>query len=230
MPTVEEARALVARLGPAVDLLQDRPRAGDGGGLELARELAGQGARVFLDMKLLDIENTVERVVAQCRREPAPRSSPCTPRTARRCARRSPARPAPVSRCSASPCSPTSMPPIIREQGIDASPADLVARRAALAREAGCDGVVASGQEAARVRAIVGPRMAIVTPGHPAAPAARPATRRAWPRPSRRSRPAPTTSWSDARSARRTIPAAAAEVFTHQIEQGLAKRTDPQPG
>ena len=53
----------------------------------------------------------------------------------------------------------------IREQGIDASPADLVARRAALARDAGCDGVVASGLEAARVRAVVGPRMAIVTPG-----------------------------------------------------------------
>ena len=53
----------------------------------------------------------------------------------------------------------------LREQGIDASPADLVARRATLARDAGCDGVVASGHEAARVRAIVGPHLAIVTPG-----------------------------------------------------------------
>src|SRR5204862_3611430 len=52
-----------------------------------------------------------------------------------------------------------------REQGIDASPEDLVARRATLARDNGCDGVVASGLEAARVRAIVGPRMTIVTPG-----------------------------------------------------------------
>ena len=31
------------------------------GGLDLARELSGAGKRVFLDMKLLDIENTVER-------------------------------------------------------------------------------------------------------------------------------------------------------------------------
>ncbi len=53
----------------------------------------------------------------------------------------------------------------LAQQGIGASPADLVARRARLARDAGCDGVVASGQEAARVRAVVGPDMAIVTPG-----------------------------------------------------------------
>jgi len=42
---------------------------------------------------------------------------------------------------------------------------DLVTHRAKLARAAGCDGVVASGLEAALVRDAVGPGIAIVTPG-----------------------------------------------------------------
>jgi orotidine-5'-phosphate decarboxylase len=54
----------------------------------------------------------------------------------------------------------------LREQGIDGrSPADLVVHRARLAKAAGFDGVIASGQEAAHVRAAVGPDFLIVTPG-----------------------------------------------------------------
>jgi orotidine-5'-phosphate decarboxylase len=53
----------------------------------------------------------------------------------------------------------------LRQQGIGDPPHALVARRAALAREVGLDGVVSSGQEAERVRAIVGPDLTIVTPG-----------------------------------------------------------------
>ena len=96
LPTVEDARALVARLGPAVTFYKIGLELVMSGGLDLARELAGSGKRVFLDMKLLDIENTVERADAQRRREPARPSSPCTRTTPRRCAPRSPAGPAPA--------------------------------------------------------------------------------------------------------------------------------------
>ena len=52
------------------------------------------------------------------------------------------------------------------EQGINgATPATLVVRRALMAKAAGFDGVIASGQEAAAVRAAVGPGFLIVTPG-----------------------------------------------------------------
>ena len=43
--------------------------------------------------------------------------------------------------------------------------AELVARRAAQARDIGVDGLVCSPEEAAKLRAIVGAEMALVTPG-----------------------------------------------------------------
>ena len=42
---------------------------------------------------------------------------------------------------------------------------ELVARRAAQARDIGVDGVVCSAEEAAKVRAIVGAKLTLVTPG-----------------------------------------------------------------
>src|SRR5262245_19801334 len=60
-PEVEAARGLVARLGPAVTFYKIGLELAMSGGLDLTRELAERGRRVFLDMKLLDIGNTVER-------------------------------------------------------------------------------------------------------------------------------------------------------------------------
>ena len=53
----------------------------------------------------------------------------------------------------------------LRDAGFAFSAADLVADRAADAKALGMDGIVASPAEAAAVRRIVGPDMAIVTPG-----------------------------------------------------------------
>ena len=61
MPRVEEARDLIARLGDAVSFYKIGLELVMSGGLELARELVRDGKQVFLDMKLLDIGNTVER-------------------------------------------------------------------------------------------------------------------------------------------------------------------------
>ena len=112
----------------------------------------------------------------------------------------------------------------IRQQGIAISLEDLVARRATIARDAGCDGVVASGLEAGRVRAILGPRMAIVTPGIrlPGGVAAD-QSRVADPRQA-------IAAGADYIVVGRPIHAAAdprgaAEAFVQQIEEALAKRT-----
>jgi orotidine-5'-phosphate decarboxylase len=164
VPSVAEARGVVQRLAGAVSFYKIGLELAMSGGLDLARELVEAGSRVFLDMKLLDIENTVER---------ATRNAAATGATFLTVH----AQDARTLRAAIAGKAGTQLKVLgvtvltnldaadIRQQGIEASPADLVARRAHIAREAGCDGVVASGQEAARVRAVVGPQMAIVTPG-----------------------------------------------------------------
>jgi orotidine-5'-phosphate decarboxylase len=163
-PTIADARALVARLGSEVTFYKIGLELVMSGGLDLVRELAHAGKQVFLDMKLLDIENTVERATRNAA------AAGATFLTVH-------AHDAKTLRAAAAGKAGTGLKILgvtvltnltendVRQQGIDAVPADLVARRAALARHAGCDGVVASGLEAARVRAAVGPQMVIVTPG-----------------------------------------------------------------
>lgn len=223
IPTVEDARALVQRLGPAVSFYKIGLELVMAGGLALARELVAQGLHVFLDMKLLDIENTVARAVHNAA------ATGATFLTVH-------AQDGKTLRAAVSGRAGTGLGILgvtvltnleagdLREQGIDASPADLVARRATLAREAGCDGVVASGHEAARVRAIVGPQMAIVTPGiRMAGGAAGDQARVMTPEQA-------IAAGADYIVVGRPIseaedPASAAQMFTRQIEQGLAKHT-----
>jgi len=53
----------------------------------------------------------------------------------------------------------------LRLHGTTLTPAELVLRRAKMAHDAGFDGVISSGQEAAKIREAVGPGFLIVTPG-----------------------------------------------------------------
>jgi orotidine-5'-phosphate decarboxylase len=164
LPNVAEARALVVKAGPAVKFYKIGLELVMSGGLDLARELAGQGKQVFLDMKLLDIGNTVER---------ATRNAAATGATFLTVHGHD----SKTLRAAVAGKTGTGLKVLavtvltnldaadLAEQGYGGAVADLVARRARLAHEAGCDGVVASGLEAAQVRDVVGPGIAIVTPG-----------------------------------------------------------------
>jgi orotidine-5'-phosphate decarboxylase len=75
VPSVEEARSIVTRIGDAGTFYKIGYQLAYAGGFEFARELIGQGKKIFLDLKLHDIGNTAW----------ASPSSPFTP-TRRPCA------------------------------------------------------------------------------------------------------------------------------------------------
>ena len=63
LPGVPEAEALIDRIGDAATFYKIGYRLGYAGGLALAERLAARGLKVFLDLKLHDIGNTVEEGV-----------------------------------------------------------------------------------------------------------------------------------------------------------------------
>jgi orotidine-5'-phosphate decarboxylase len=163
VPTVRDAEAMVARLGDSVTFFKVGLQLVYAGGVDLARRLAGEGKQVFLDGKLLDIDNTVEGAVQSI----VPlgvtfltiHAYPKAMRAAVNARGTAPLRLLGVTAL-------TSMDDAdLRDAGFAFSAADLVADRAADAKALGMDGIVASPAEAAAVRRIVGPDMAIVTPG-----------------------------------------------------------------
>jgi orotidine-5'-phosphate decarboxylase len=164
MPTLETARPLVARLGARVHFYKVGLELLFAGGLGIARQLKLEGKRVFLDMKLLDIGNTVERAVANIAELELDFLTihGHDLKTLR----------AAVAGRAGSSLKLLAVTVLtnlsqedLQQQGTAMSASELTLCRARLAREAGCDGVVASGQEAGRIRELVGPDFLIVTPG-----------------------------------------------------------------
>lgn len=64
VPTTDEARALVEKIGDAVGFYKVGLQLFASDGMALARELKASGAQVFLDWKLHDIGATVEKATA----------------------------------------------------------------------------------------------------------------------------------------------------------------------
>ena len=164
VPTVEEARRLVGVLDETVSFYKVGLELLFAGGLDLARDLRRAGKRVFLDMKLLDIGNTVERAVANATEIDADfitvhGHDQKTLKAA--VAGRGDSR----LKLLAVTVLTNLTADDLSEQGSTLSPPELVLRRAELAYRAGFDGVISSGQEAARIRAATGPDFLIVTPG-----------------------------------------------------------------
>jgi orotidine-5'-phosphate decarboxylase len=164
LDTRAEAETLIERLGDRVDFYKIGYQLFYGGdGLALGRELLGAGKRVFFDLKLLDIDNTVEKGAAAIAATGATfltvHAYPKAMRAAARAAAGSGLTVLGVTVL-------TSMDDgDLGEAGYGRDAAGLVALRAEQARDAGMGGVVCSPNEAGMVRTIVGPRLAIVTPG-----------------------------------------------------------------
>jgi len=164
LPSYGAARDLIDRLGDTVSFYKIGLELLFTDGLKLARELKDDGKRVFLDLKFLDIGNTVERAVANAAAlgidfTTVHGHDTKTLKAAVRGRGSSSLKLLAVTVLTSLDQSD------LEEQGISATPAGLVVGRARMAEMAGFDGVIASGQEAAAVRAETGPDFLIVTPG-----------------------------------------------------------------
>lgn len=164
VPSPEEARALVAQIGDAASFYKVGLELVLAGGLDLVRELHASGNRVFLDMKLLDIANTVERAVAAAAKTGATCLTVHATDTQTLKAAVAGRGDTSLKLLGVTVLTNLSSDDLI-EQGVTRSPLDVVAHRARLIAQIGIDGVVASGHEAAHVRQAVGPDTLIVTPG-----------------------------------------------------------------
>jgi orotidine-5'-phosphate decarboxylase len=162
--SVDEARALVRRIGEAGTFYKIGYQLAYAGGFEFARELIDQGKKVFLDLKLHDIGNTVEEGVRSVARLGATfLTVHAYPQTMR-------AAVAGREGSSLKILAVTVLTSYDDNDLVEAgyapiSAAKLVARRAGQARDLGVDGIVCAAPEAERVRSVVGPDRLIVTPG-----------------------------------------------------------------
>jgi orotidine-5'-phosphate decarboxylase len=160
--SVEAAQAMVARLGDTVSFYKIGYQLGFAGGIAFSQQLIDAGKQVFVDLKLHDIGNTVAQGVKSVARLGATfltvHAYPQTMKAAVD-AREGGLRILAVTVLTSSDDAD------LVAAGYAYSVRELVARRAAQAREIGVDGLVCSPEEAANLRSIVGPKMALVTPG-----------------------------------------------------------------
>ncbi|MCI9866620.1 orotidine-5'-phosphate decarboxylase [Rhizobium skierniewicense] len=163
LPTVAEAEKIVNALGDDVLFYKIGHQLAFAGGLEFAKELAASGKKIFLDMKLLDIDNTVasgvENIAKMGMSMLTLHAYPKAMRAAVKAAQGSDLTLLGVTVL-------TSMDDAdLIEAGYQGDARSLVMKRAAQARDAGMGGIVCSAEESAAVREIVGTDMAVVTPG-----------------------------------------------------------------
>ncbi|WP_040665230.1 orotidine-5'-phosphate decarboxylase [Nitratireductor aquibiodomus] len=163
VPTLTEADRVVAALGDTVSFYKIGHQLAFAGGLGFARELAGSGKKIFLDMKLLDIDNTVAKGVENIARMGMTmltiHAYPKAMRAAVQAAEGSGLTLLGVTVL-------TSMDDAdLSEAGYALTARELVKKRVAQAREAGMGGIVCAPTEVNEMRDVAGPGMALVTPG-----------------------------------------------------------------
>ncbi|MBL4647280.1 MAG: orotidine-5'-phosphate decarboxylase [Rhizobiales bacterium] len=166
-PTIGRARAVVEALGDSASFFKIGHQLAFAGGLALVPELKRAGKRVFLDLKLLDIDNTIRGGVASVAELGADmltlHAYPKTMAAAVE-AKANNAKAAELTLLGVTVL--TSMDDEdLKDAGYAMTASQLVAKRAAQALQAGMDGLVCSPLEAEAVRAIVGDELTLVVPG-----------------------------------------------------------------
>src|SRR3569832_1319789 len=163
VPSVEAAEAMIAGLGDSVTFYKIGYQLAYAGGLPLIGKLADRGKKVFADLKMHDIGNTIARGVESVAKLGATfltvHAYPQTMKTAVK------ARAGSGLKILAVTVLPSYDDGDLHAAGYRLNVSDLVEARAQQAQVLGVDGLVCSPEEAASVRKIVGHQMVLVTPG-----------------------------------------------------------------
>jgi orotidine-5'-phosphate decarboxylase len=163
VPSVAAAEKMVDRLGDTVGFYKIGYQLAFAGGLPFADQLVRAGKRVFLDLKLHDIGNTVAKGVESIARLGATfLTVHAYPQTMKAAVQ---ARGEGGLRILAVTVLTSYDDADLAAAGYDFTVTELVEERAAQAHDIGVDGLVCSAEEAARLRPIVGPSIVLVTPG-----------------------------------------------------------------
>ena len=161
--SAENARALIDQLGDSIDFYKVGLELYAAAGMDLVSELTKSGKQVFLDLKFHDIGETIKRAVGQVAKQGVRFLTVHATDSVMRAAV------AGKGSSSLELLGVTVLTDVdqndLDRMGFSCSLQDLVVRRAKSAAELGVDGLVCSPLEVAAVRAIVGPKMVLVTPG-----------------------------------------------------------------
>jgi len=165
VPDAAAAYALLDRLGPSAGFVKVGLQLFTAEGPGIVRELRGRSLRIFLDLKLHDIPNTVARAV---RSAAALEVELLTVHASGG---------ASMLRAAAEAAAGTALTLLgvtvltsldrsdLEATGVNADPSDQVLRLAGLAHEAGLDGVICSPHEIAALRRQCGPDFVLMVPG-----------------------------------------------------------------
>lgn len=163
LPDVEAAEAMIARLGDSVTFYKIGYQLGYAGGLPLARKLADAGKKVFADLKMHDIGNTVARGVESVMKLGATfltvHAYPQTMQAAINASRGSNLKILAVTVLTSYDNED------LKAAGYQLGVSELVAARAQQAQALGIDGIVCSPEESANLRKLIKPETCLVTPG-----------------------------------------------------------------
>ncbi len=163
LPSVLAAEKLVGQLGDSITIYKIGYQLGYAGGLGFAQELIKSGKKVFLDLKLHDIGNTVNKGVESIVRSGATfltvHAYPQTMKAALDASRGSPLKILAVTILTSYNDAD------VAEAGYVGKARDQVKRKSEQACALGIDGIVCSAEESAMLRPIVGPTRLLVTPG-----------------------------------------------------------------
>ena len=163
LPSVDVAEAMIARLGDSVTFYKIGYQLSYAGGLPLIRKLADKGKKVFADLKLHDIGNTVAKGVESVAKLGATfLTVHAYPQTMKAAVE---ARAGSDLKLLAVTVLTSYDDGDLHAAGYRLGVSDLVEARTQQAQVLGIDGIVCSPEEAASLRKIVGHQMSLVTPG-----------------------------------------------------------------